>query len=190
VEPFHCPHHTHYVCDAVGLSHSQHTHSGSCDAAAGTLEEEDDGDEDHVDLGLWGSMAGLLVVALIVSFFSNLVVTSIDGMSDAYGMSKTFVGVILLPLVGNATEHMTAGEGKRREGGKEGGQAGWFGWRDRTCVCCTMSNEVHPLVSQKPLEMRISAQKEHFMRALGARTDAFLGKEKHHAPNARGMLTS
>lgn len=30
-------------------------------------------------------------------------------MSQAYGVSKTFVGVILLPLVGNATEHMTAG---------------------------------------------------------------------------------
>ena len=82
------------------------------------VEVEEEEKDDTVELGLWGSMAGLLIVAVIVSVFSDMLVSSIDGMSADYGISKTFVGVILLPLVGNATEHMTAG----KEGGREGGR--------------------------------------------------------------------
>lgn len=43
-------------------------------------EDDDDGDSDsdpHIDLGLWGSMAGLFLVAFIVSCFSELLVRTV-----------------------------------------------------------------------------------------------------------------
>ena len=44
----------------------------------------------------------------IVAVFSEFLVSSIDEVCVAYNISKVFVGVILIPIVGNATEHMTA----------------------------------------------------------------------------------
>ena len=35
-------------------------------------------------------------------------VGSIEDLTTAWGLTETFVGVILLPLVGNAAEHLTA----------------------------------------------------------------------------------
>ena len=37
-----------------------------------------------------------------------LKVDSIKGLTDQYSISDTFVGLILLPIVGNAAEHATA----------------------------------------------------------------------------------
>ena len=67
-------------------------------------EEEEDGD----NLGLWPSIVGLIVVTGIVALFSEFLVSSIDDVCAEYKISKVFVGVILIPIVGNATEHMTA----------------------------------------------------------------------------------
>lgn len=39
---------------------------------------------------------------------AEFLVDSIDGMTNSGGISKEFVGVILLPIVGNAAEHATA----------------------------------------------------------------------------------
>lgn len=54
------------------------------------------------------SIMGLLVVTLLVMVFSEYLVKSIDGFTEASGISRTFVGIILLPIVGNAVEHVTA----------------------------------------------------------------------------------
>jgi Ca2+:H+ antiporter len=35
-------------------------------------------------------------------------VSSIDGITEGGAISKSFVGLILLPIVGNAAEHVTA----------------------------------------------------------------------------------
>jgi Ca2+:H+ antiporter len=59
-------------------------------------------------LSLMMSMMGLLVVTLLVTVFSEYLVKSIDGFTEASGISRTFVGIILLPIVGNAVEHVTA----------------------------------------------------------------------------------
>lgn len=44
----------------------------------------------------------------IRSFSSEFFVGSIEGVSKNSGISEAFIGVILLPLVGNAAEHVTA----------------------------------------------------------------------------------
>ena len=50
----------------------------------------------------------LIVSTVLVAICAEFLVDSIDGMVQGSGMSETFVGLILLPIVGNAAEHVTA----------------------------------------------------------------------------------
>ncbi|KAG6331104.1 hypothetical protein ID866_7985 [Astraeus odoratus] len=54
------------------------------------------------------SVGLLVVVTVVVAVTAEFLVDSIDGMTSGGGISKEFVGVILLPIVGNAAEHVTA----------------------------------------------------------------------------------
>lgn len=68
----------------------------------------DDGDAEVATLSLLTACLGLLVVTLLVTIFSNFLVSSIEGFTEASGVSRTFVGLIILPIVGNAVEHISA----------------------------------------------------------------------------------
>ncbi|CAN3367516.1 vacuolar calcium ion transporter [Diutina catenulata] len=59
-------------------------------------------------LGTWASLAVLLVTTILVSFCADYLVGSIDDIVEKTGLSKTFIGLILIPIVGNAAEHVTA----------------------------------------------------------------------------------
>ena len=61
-----------------------------------------------VNMSFWAALGGLLGVTLLVTIFSEMLVSSIDGFTEASGVSRTFVGLIILPIVGNAVEHVTA----------------------------------------------------------------------------------
>jgi Ca2+:H+ antiporter len=50
----------------------------------------------------------LAAITVLVAVCSEYLVDSIDGMTKEWGISKTFAGMILLPIVGNAAEHLTA----------------------------------------------------------------------------------
>jgi Ca2+:H+ antiporter len=50
----------------------------------------------------------LIVSTVLVAICAEFLVDSIDGMVQGSGISETFVGLILLPIVGNAAEHVTA----------------------------------------------------------------------------------
>ncbi|OCH86901.1 calcium/proton exchanger [Obba rivulosa] len=50
----------------------------------------------------------LLLVTLITSFCADYLVASIDETATRYGIPKAFVGLILLPIVANAAEHVTS----------------------------------------------------------------------------------
>ncbi|CUA71895.1 Putative vacuolar cation/proton exchanger 4 [Rhizoctonia solani] len=55
------------------------------------------------------SAVGLLVaITVLVAFTAEYLVDSIDGLTAGGSISKEFVGLILLPIVGNAAEHVTA----------------------------------------------------------------------------------
>jgi Ca2+:H+ antiporter len=54
------------------------------------------------------ALFGLCFVTLLVAFFSEYLVGSIDGFVQGSSVSRTFVGLIIIPIVGNAVEHMTA----------------------------------------------------------------------------------
>ncbi|KAG2078544.1 calcium/proton exchanger [Suillus decipiens] len=50
----------------------------------------------------------LVIVTVLVAVTAEFLVDSIDGLTASGTISKEFVGVILLPIVGNAAEHVTA----------------------------------------------------------------------------------
>ena len=52
--------------------------------------------------------AVLLLTTVIVSLCADRLVDTIDNLVDAAGISKTFIGLILIPIVGNAAEHVSS----------------------------------------------------------------------------------
>lgn len=56
----------------------------------------------------------LVVCVLLVSISSELLVGSLDGFAKSAHLSQAFISVILLPVVGNAVEHMSYVLGARR----------------------------------------------------------------------------
>ncbi|KAF8841772.1 calcium proton exchanger [Paxillus ammoniavirescens] len=54
------------------------------------------------------SLGLLVAVTVLVAVTAEFLVDSINGMTESAGIPKEFVGVILLPIVGNAAEHVTA----------------------------------------------------------------------------------
>lgn len=67
------------------------------------------GEEAHDEtLKTWESVIMLCAVTLVIAFNADYLVDSIDSIVQQTGMSKTFIGLILLPIVGNAAEHVTA----------------------------------------------------------------------------------
>ncbi|KAK1755714.1 Sodium/calcium exchanger protein-domain-containing protein [Echria macrotheca] len=59
-------------------------------------------------LGPWSAALVLVVVTLIISVCADYMVDSIDALVATGKISKTFIGLILIPIVGNAAEHVTA----------------------------------------------------------------------------------
>ncbi|KAG4281045.1 Ca2+:H+ antiporter [Fusarium proliferatum] len=48
------------------------------------------------------------VTAVLVAVCADYLVDSIDDLVEIYGISRGFIGLILIPIVGNATKHVTA----------------------------------------------------------------------------------
>ena len=72
------------------------------------MAAELDDDEEEPTMSFWTALGGLIFVTGLVSLYSDWLVSSIDGFTESSGISKTFVGLIILPVVGNAVEHITA----------------------------------------------------------------------------------
>jgi len=76
---------------------------------ADLFQDEDEDDEgDTPRLTFTSGLLMLGVSVLLVVGCSEGLVDSIQAVSENYGLSKAFIGVILLPIVGNAAEHATA----------------------------------------------------------------------------------
>eukprot|EP00929_Paragymnodinium_shiwhaense_P016499 TRINITY_DN1248_c0_g1_i2.p1 TRINITY_DN1248_c0_g1~~TRINITY_DN1248_c0_g1_i2.p1 ORF type:complete len:450 (+),score=81.16 TRINITY_DN1248_c0_g1_i2:126-1475(+) len=65
-------------------------------------------EEEEADLPAWIAGLILFLTTCCVAVSSEYLVGSIEGVSEEYGMPSAFIGIILLPIVGNAAEHMTA----------------------------------------------------------------------------------
>lgn len=68
-----------------------------------------DDDDDESDISRTSAILLLLGSTALVALCAEFMVDAIDGIVDGKsGISETFVGLILLPIVGNAAEHVTA----------------------------------------------------------------------------------
>ncbi|KAJ8753885.1 hypothetical protein K2173_000139 [Erythroxylum novogranatense] len=77
----------------------------------GAEEEEEDNDdvtEDTPVIGFWSGIVWLVVMTAFVALLSEYVVRTIEEASDSWGLSVSFISIILLPIVGNAAEHTGA----------------------------------------------------------------------------------
>jgi Ca2+:H+ antiporter len=81
------------------------THSSLFDAEN---QAADDDEEEVASMGPWPAAGVLVVITIMVAVCAEYLVDSIDSLVATAHISKTFVGLILLPIVGNAAEHVTA----------------------------------------------------------------------------------
>lgn len=75
-----------------------HTYLFEPTPCMGEVAEEDP----EPDIGLWASAIAVFSVTTAIAFCSDYLVGSIDDVVAASGVSKTFIGLILIPMVGNA----------------------------------------------------------------------------------------
>ncbi|KAG8736845.1 hypothetical protein FRC12_017425 [Ceratobasidium sp. 428] len=71
--------------------------------ATAESEEEEEASMSVISAGFW-----LLAITVITSFCADILVGSIEETAEKYHIPKAFIGLILLPLVANAAEHVTS----------------------------------------------------------------------------------
>jgi Ca2+:H+ antiporter len=73
------------------------------------FEAEDTGEHAEPELLTpWTASVLLVVITIAVAACAEYLVDSIDSIVETAHISKTFIGLILIPIVGNAAEHVTA----------------------------------------------------------------------------------
>lgn len=70
--------------------------------------------EEEPSLHIYVAWGTLVLSTVLVGVTSEWLVDSLDGFTSGYGVGKTFVGLVLLPIVSNAAEHVTAVLAARR----------------------------------------------------------------------------
>jgi Ca2+:H+ antiporter len=69
---------------------------------------DDEEDQEEPQMSPWAAAVILVVVTIAVAICAEYLVDSIESVVKTMHVSKTFIGLILLPIVGNAAEHVTA----------------------------------------------------------------------------------
>jgi len=69
---------------------------------------EEEVEEEEVSLSPGTALLLLFLSTALVAPLSEGLTSSVEGVTKTLGISDAFVGVILLPIVGNAAEHLTA----------------------------------------------------------------------------------
>ncbi|KAL1854640.1 Vacuolar calcium ion transporter [Paecilomyces lecythidis] len=72
------------------------------------IENQEEGEAEEHLLSPFAAGVALIVVTVLVAVCADYLVGSIDSIVEKTGMSKTFIGLVLIPIVGNAAEHVTA----------------------------------------------------------------------------------
>lgn len=87
------------------------THDAHAPAAAPNATVPDPATrEAHAPLG-WSTAHALIVLVVavgLIALLSEFLVGAVEPVTEALGLSEFFLGVILIPLVGNAAEHFVA----------------------------------------------------------------------------------
>ena len=70
-----------------------------------TLPAEEEGEK---PMKLNRAVIMLIVSTVLIAVLSEIFVGTVEPMAESAGLSKTFVGIILVPIIGNAAEHSSA----------------------------------------------------------------------------------
>lgn len=65
-------------------------------------------EENEAHINIIASLILLIVMTVIVIFSAIFLIKSIDGVATSHGISKTFIGMILLPIAGNSVKYTTS----------------------------------------------------------------------------------
>jgi len=72
------------------------------------LFAQEESEEDETTISLAACILLLSAITICVVFCSEFLVDSIGGAIDSLGLNQVFIGIILLPIIGNAAEHVSA----------------------------------------------------------------------------------
>jgi Ca2+:H+ antiporter len=89
---------------ALSLLFSLVTHRGEVNPASSA--EKGEGGEAAAPV--WLALTMLAVATVLVGFLSEFLVGSIEAARKSLGLTETFVGVVVVAIIGNAAEHSTA----------------------------------------------------------------------------------
>ncbi|KAM5344530.1 hypothetical protein ACJ41O_013066 [Fusarium nematophilum] len=94
---------------ALYLCFQLRTHKNLFSEGTGETSSVDEvEDEPESVMRPWSAAAVLIAVTIVISFCADYLVGSIDSIAKDAHTSKSFIGLILIPIVGNAAEHATA----------------------------------------------------------------------------------
>ena len=90
------------------LRHAIPTENTYEDLAQITQPKEDEDEDEGPQLHFYVALGTLLISTVFIALCAEFMVDGINAVTKSGGLSKEFVGLILLPIVGNAAEHATA----------------------------------------------------------------------------------
>ncbi|KAG2429439.1 hypothetical protein HYH02_014094 [Chlamydomonas schloesseri] len=99
------------LCYACYLGFQLYTHTDLFEEGSGPEEIGSDGlpaEAEEPMLSLVASVGLLTVITLVVAAASEYLTSSLEEFSKTSGLGEAFLGTIILPIAGNACEHMTA----------------------------------------------------------------------------------
>lgn len=73
------------------------------------LDEVDD--EDEKEVPAWTLKKGIIIMsaaAVTVAVMSEVLVHTVEGAAEQFGLGEAFIGIILIPILGNVAEHASA----------------------------------------------------------------------------------
>ena len=73
------------------------------------LEDADDGEEEEKPE--WSLRKGVVIMAaaaVAVAVMSEILVSTVQGAAKQFGLGEAFIGIILIPILGNVAEHASA----------------------------------------------------------------------------------
>eukprot|EP00434_Breviolum_minutum_P004415 symbB.v1.2.003890.t1/scaffold211.1/size373615/31 len=72
------------------------------------FEEPGEEEDEEPDLSPCVAAVVLAIATVLTSYSTDFLIDSIEGTVEKFDLSQEFIGIILLPIIGNAAEHYTA----------------------------------------------------------------------------------
>ena len=84
------------------------TVAGVGERGEGADADGDEEEEEEPKYSFWFSFIAIGIIAILISWLSDFLVDSVEGAAKSLHISHHFIGLILIPIVGNVAEHASA----------------------------------------------------------------------------------